>query len=403
MAISRLLLVIAALLGVERVCSRVRPGDRDALFQLYELAGGRIWRANKNWRADGDPCAVSTRWVGVGCIDPCERWHDGPDCHLGRVTALALDANLLAGDISNWTLVGELQNLTVIDLSDNALRGALPTQIGKLRNLESLNVQRNYLEGTLPTELGQINAPAYAFHVREILAADNTVSGSLPSTLGLLAGLESLNLRSNKISGLLPAELAKLSALKVLHLHDNPSLAGTLPTAIGELTEINFLDVSRSRVSGTLPPGLGALQRLQALHAESVRLSGTIPSEICELGMLYTLRLGNNNLTGNLPDEIGRLRSLTYLDVYNNSMQGDVPTSIRNLYELRELYLANDHLLPLRKRYCSQRLPDLGRFNQVVVREEYDQMMATFCPEDQLHSIDYTWKSLQDSGVYEVD
>jgi hypothetical protein len=49
------------------------------------------------------------------------------------------------------------------------------------------------------------------------------------------------------------------------------------------------------------------------------------------------------------------------LDVYNNSMEGDVPASIRELGELRELYLANEHLLPLRMRYCGQRLPDVER------------------------------------------
>ena len=45
------------------------------------------------------------------------------------------------------------------------------------------------------------------------------------------------------------------------------------------------------------------------------------------------------------------------LDVYNNSMSGDVPRSIRDLLELRELYLANEHLLPLRRHYCGQVAP----------------------------------------------
>ena len=31
---------------------------------------------------------------------------------------------------------------------------------------------------------------------------------------------------------------------------------------------------------------------------------------------------------------------------------GDVPSSIRDLHELRELYLANEHLLPLRELSC---------------------------------------------------
>ena len=47
------------------------------------------------------------------------------------------------------------------------------------------------------------------------------------------------------------------------------------------------------------------------------------------------------------------------LAVSNHSMGGAVPPTIRELTELRELYLANAPLLPLRMRYCGQRLPDV--------------------------------------------
>ena len=78
-------------------------------------------------------------------------------------------------------------------------------------------------------------------------------------------------------------------------------------------------------------------------------------------------------------------------------MTGDVPKSIRDLNELKELYLANEHLLPLRKKYCGQRLPDLGKYSWRVIREEYNLMMASYCPPGKLLSTEQAFARLQDT------
>ena len=135
---------------------------------------------------------------------------------------------------------------------------------------------------------------------------------------------------------------------------------------------------------------------MQALHAAANRLSGSIPDTITGMGSLRTLRLADNLLVGNLPAAIGKLSHLQVLDVYNNSMDGDVPASVRDLLELKELYLAHEHLKPLRKRYCGQRLPNLGKYSYRMVRDEYDQMMASYCPEDEMRSTQSTFSRLQD-------
>ena len=96
------------------------------------------------------------------------------------------------------------------------------------------------------------------------------------------------------------------------------------------------------------------------------------------------------------------MRRLEVLDLYNNSLTGDVPSSIRELTELKELYLDNQHLLPLRKRYCGQRLPDLGKYSYRIIRDEYDQMMASYCPDDEIFDTKFTFSTLQDSGMYEM-
>lgn len=51
------------------------------------------------------------------------------------------------------TQLGELTQLTVLDLSHNNLIGALPSSFGNLVNLEELNVANNFLCGSIPSQL----------------------------------------------------------------------------------------------------------------------------------------------------------------------------------------------------------------------------------------------------------
>lgn len=382
--------------------AKMRAADVHALMQLYEATGGADWAQNANWDATKDPCAIRTRWVGVGCVDPCSTIHDGPSCDFGRATALTLDNNHLVGSLTNWTLAGVLTNLTSMDLSFNAgLSGELPSSLGELNQLLSLAAMECGLEGTLPTELGEINART-GEPLEELFFQHNKISGSIPSTLASLTALISLELHDNRLSGSLPTQLgAALGDLKNLRLGQN-RLGGTLPTQLGGLAQLSYLDLTNNEISGTLPNATGDLRWLQRLQLADNRLSGAIPDHVDNLWHLRRLELSDNRLVGNLPQTIGKLSNLEVLDVWNNSMSGDVPRSIRDLIKLRELYLAHEHLRPLRQRYCGQRLPDLGKYSYLIVQQEYDQMMASHCPVDQIHDAAFTWSSLQDSGVYEM-
>ncbi|XP_059066227.1 probable leucine-rich repeat receptor-like protein kinase At1g35710 [Cryptomeria japonica] len=72
---------------------------------------------------------------------------------------------------------------TILDLSNNKLRGKIPPNIGSLSQLRLLNLCGNQLEGMIPASLGQIEP------------------------------LEQLDLSRNKLSGEIPKELSKLFKL----------------------------------------------------------------------------------------------------------------------------------------------------------------------------------------------
>ena len=412
----RAALLLALLPATRTAC---RHADVDALYWLYEHTDGANWKLNTNWAPHLDPCYLVSRWVGVGAIDPCDRWRDGPDCAFGRITAVYLGNNGLSGNITGWSGLGELHNLTMLDLSWNNLTGALPTEIGKINTLTTIDLSNNRLDGTLPTEIGAINwATRHArpgdeymgdygrieTHLKliDLMLVNNRISGQIPSELARHDFLGSADLRRNAFGGHLPRELGNLSRISSLQLDDN-SISGTLPDDWGEgLDTVKYVMLARNAISGTLPDALGEMLEVNKLHLQENRLSGTIPEDLCDAVNLRSLMLHDNALTGNLPGDIGQLTKLQWLDVYNNSMTGDVPPGIAKLRDLKHLYLANEHLRPIRQYFCRQRQnPRLGKYSWVMVAWEYHRLMAAPC--EGMYDTAFTFNSLTESGWEDPD
>jgi len=108
-----------------------------------------------------------------------------------------------------------------------------------------------------------------------------------------------------------------------LQLYNN-NLRGTIPTEIGQLTNLSALYLSNNSLSGTIPIEIGQLTNLSALYLFNNSLRGTIPTEIGKLTNLSALYLFNNSLSGTIPTEIGQLTNLSSLELtYNCNLNSD--------------------------------------------------------------------------------
>jgi Leucine-rich repeat (LRR) protein len=87
-----------------------------------------------------------------------------------------------------------MKDLVELNLSDNRLTGALPSEIKELENLRILKVSSNQMTG-LPAEIGQLNN-------LEILDVSNNQIIGLPYELGNLKNLKTFNLSGNNYSSL---------------------------------------------------------------------------------------------------------------------------------------------------------------------------------------------------------
>ena len=136
--------------------------------------------------------------------------------------------------------------------------------------------------------------------VAELDLDGKQLSGSIPSALGNLTNLERLSLWGNQLSGPIPSELGNLDNLEFLSLRRN-QLSGSIPSALGNLTNLERLSLWGNQLSGSIPSALANLDNLQALILDSNQLSGSIPSALANLDNLRALSLGNNQFSGCVP------------------------------------------------------------------------------------------------------
>ena len=85
---------------------------------------------------------------------------------------------------------------------------------------------------------------------------------------------------STSLSGTIPTELGLLTQFTLMSLFGN-QLTGNIPSTLGDLVQLQYLSLSGNRLSGTVPSTFGNLIQLTYLGVYNNRLNGTIPSTLC--------------------------------------------------------------------------------------------------------------------------
>jgi len=107
------------------------------------------------------------------------------------------------------------------------------------------------------------------------------------------------------------------------HMAFNGHEIYALPSDIGLLTNLRSLDLHGNKLT-TIPPEIGELQNLTRLNISN-NIITKLPPEIGELTNLRELDINTNRLT-DLPKEINNLKNLSILNLQNNML--DIPPEI---------------------------------------------------------------------------
>ena len=114
---------------------------------------------------------------------------------------------------------------------------------------------------------------------------DNGLDGTLPTALGDLSALEQLDLQNNALSGALPDELANLTNLTSLLLNESRALTGPLPDGLRELSGLETVNIEKTELCA---PDGDAFQT----WLDTITFSGLIcsPAEqsVIDVAVFYT-------------------------------------------------------------------------------------------------------------------
>ncbi|EOA18398.1 hypothetical protein CARUB_v10006936mg [Capsella rubella] len=126
----------------------------------------------------------------------------------------------------------------------------------------------------------------------------------------------------------------------------NANLSGQLVMQLGQLPNLQYLELYSNNITGTIPEQLGSLTELVSLDLYLNNLSGPIPSTLGRLKKLRFLRLNNNSLSGEIPRSLTAVSTLQVLDLSNNRLTGDIP--VNGSFSLfTPISFANTNLTPL--------------------------------------------------------
>ena len=253
--------------------------------------------------------------------------------------------------------IGNLSELQVLSIGENTLNGMIPKSIAKLKKLWFLDLESvsflsggfenlynlsslRYmhlslagLNGTLPDDFG-LYFPAMI----ECLLPGNHFSGSIPSTMGNMTNLWHLNLANNAFSGKLPKSLGSIPMLQVADFSGN-QLSGLQEGIVFKSKSLEVLNLAGNKqltmMFNTLLEAMEPInQSLRILNISDCNFLGKISAKLWDFQNLISVDLSRNSLFGQLPSPPDNMLFLLNLDVSANNLSGKIPQEFAKLLAL---------------------------------------------------------------------
>jgi leucine-rich repeat protein SHOC2 len=310
---------------------------------------------------------------GKNLIDPVEylradafgvKWLDLRRNRLADITSLneniLLDSlkilNLESNSISNLSGIGKFKNLRMLNLSENKI-DSLPEEIGRLENLAILDISDNNSLVTLPVSLGDLQN-------LKILNLSYLNLKTLPTSIEKLKNLSIIVLFWNQEGDWTQIFEVLLKQGKKIIVRDIPDLLfdlgtnspteGVIPSRLKRM--LNAGDIYRLSKDTLYVVLLESDFRKIFLSAKypacfkefnnPINLEGLklvdVPKQTFEWSKLKILNLINNQLT-NLPKEINKLTELEQLYLGQNQLN-NLPDELKSLEKLKIFSIANNPL-----------------------------------------------------------
>ncbi|KAG6621626.1 hypothetical protein I3842_Q015300 [Carya illinoinensis] len=226
--------------------------------------------------------------------------------HSSSLMTLDVRENNLSGTL--LVEISTFSDLRILLLGGNNFSGMIPIQVYLLKKIGIMDFSRNSFSGTIPhcfhnISFGKINITDLAFSQSYL-----TPYGFYMEVTSSYASLLVRSHDSNNVHMVMPFDILvevefvtkyKSSSYKDLSCN---KLTGEIPTELGQLSSIHSLNLSHNQLRGLIPKKFSGLASIESLDLSHNSLSGEIPSTLIKLNFMGIFNVAYNNLSGKVPD-----------------------------------------------------------------------------------------------------
>nr|AAV33692.1 Hcr9-OR3A [Solanum pimpinellifolium] len=230
-----------------------------------------------------------------------------------RLTVIKFNKNKLEGKVPQSLI--NCTYLEVVDLGNNELNDTFPKWLGALYELQILNLRSNKFFGPIKVSrtdnlFAQIrimdlssngfsgHLPVSLFKKFEVMKITSENSGTREYvgdifdyyTYSFIVTTKGLEL-----------ELPRVLTTEIIIDLSRNRFEGNIPSIIGDLIALRTLNLSHNRLEGHIPASLHQLSVLESLDLSYNKISGEIPQQLVSLKSLEVLNLSHNHLVGCIP------------------------------------------------------------------------------------------------------